>query len=180
LPRLAPPKRKFQPRFFDAYSLHAYQSEKELMRRTFLLVVATLAIASPWMAGCNRATSSYTKVEPAKVEHTAGSEISKVTLSEKAMERIGVKTTPLLEGKVEGAQNDAPRPFVPYSAIMYVPNGNAYVYTSPSPRTFVRHPVGVDYIERGVAVLKTGPKPGTEVVTEGAAELFGAEFGVGH
>lgn len=148
------------------------------MRRTPLVLVAALAAAG--LAGCNRAGSTYTKVEPAKVEHTTGSEISKVTLSEKAMERIGVKTAPIQEGKVEGVENATPRPFVPYSAIMYVPNGDAFVYTSPSPRAFVRHPVDVDYIERGVAVLKSGPKPGTEIVTVGAAELFGAEFGVGH
>jgi len=31
----------------------------------------------------------------------------------------------------------------------------------------------------GTAVLASGPKPGAAVVTEGAAELFGAEFGTG-
>jgi hypothetical protein len=28
----------------------------------------------------------------------------------------------------------------------------------------------------GIAVLERGPKPGTQVVVEGAAELFGTEF----
>ena len=31
----------------------------------------------------------------------------------------------------------------------------------------------------GLALLDVGPAPGTRVVTAGAAELFGTEFGVG-
>jgi hypothetical protein len=150
------------------------------MRTSTFTLVAALVVAALPLVGCNRAGSNYTKVEPAKVEHTAGSEISKLTLTEKAMERLGVKTTPIVEGKIEGAADDTPRPFVPYSAVMYVPNGDTFVYTSPSPRTFVRQPVHIDYIERDVAVLKDGPPTGTQVVSVGAAELFGTEFGVGH
>jgi hypothetical protein len=150
------------------------------MRISSAILVATVAVAGSPLCGCQREAAMQAKVEPAKVEHVDGSAISKVTLTEKAMERLGVKTAPVQEGKVEGAESDSPRPFVPYSAVMYVANGDAFVYTSPSPRTFVRHPVDIDYIERDVVVLKDGPKPGTEVVTVGAAELFGTEFGVGH
>ncbi len=142
------------------------------MRHAYSLAIATLAVAGLQLSGCGK-SSSYTKVEPAKVEKVDG--INKVTLSEKAMERIGVKTTPLQEGKVEGAENDVPRPFVPYSAVMYVSNGDTFVYTSPKPQTFVREAINIDYIAGNVAVLKEGPPAGTNVVTVGAAELFGAE-----
>ena len=145
----------------------------------FTCATASSLPACRWPGATERETT-YTKVEPAKVEHKAGSEISKLTLTEKAMERLGVKTTPIVEGKIEGAANDAPRQSVPYSAVMYVPNGDTFVYTSPSPRTFVRDRYNIDYIEREVAVLKDGPPAGTQVVTVGAAELFGTEFGVGH
>jgi hypothetical protein len=33
------------------------------------------------------------------------------------------------------------------------------------------------YVRDGEAVLASGPKPGTRIVTNGAAELFGAETG---
>ena len=90
-----------------------------------------------------------------------------------------ITPTPLGEGKIEGAANDTPRRFVPYSALMYVSTGDTFVYTSPKPRTFVRQAVNIDYIADNVAVLKEGPPVGTEVVTVGAAELFGAEAGAG-
>jgi len=45
---------------------------------------------------------------------------------------------------------------------------------------FVRHPVTIEYIDKEKAVLQDGPDVDTEVVTVGAAELFGAELGVGH
>ena len=144
------------------------------------LAVAALVVAGLQLTGCQRESSTYTKVEPAKVEHVEGSEISRLTLTEKAMERLGVKTTPVREAQAEGAKNQQARPVVPYSAVMYVPSGETFVYTSPQPRTFVRQAVNIDYIEGDSAVLNEGPPTGTEVVSVGAAELFGTEFGVGH
>jgi hypothetical protein len=150
------------------------------MRYKNHILIAGLVVAALPLAGCSRKTSTYTKVEPAKIEHAKDSQITRITLTEQAMQRLGVKTAPLQEGKVQGDEKAALRPFVPDSAVMYVANGETYVYTSPNPRTFVRHEVDVDYIKGGVAVLKKGPPPGTNVVTIGAAELFGTEFGVGH
>jgi hypothetical protein len=45
--------------------------------------------------------------------------------------------------------------------------------------TFVRRRVEVVRVADGRAVLSFGPKVGTPVVTGGAAELFGTEFGAG-
>ena len=73
-----------------------------------------------------------------------------------------------------------PQKIVPYSSVIYDLNGNTWTYTNPEPLTFLRHPISVDYIEGDVAVLTDGPPPGTTIVTVGAAELFGTEFGVGH
>ncbi|MEX2308957.1 MAG: hypothetical protein WD738_15255 [Pirellulales bacterium] len=150
------------------------------MRLTFPFTIAALAVASVQLAGCQREASSYTKVEPAHVEHVEGSEISKLTLTEKAMERLDVQTVPVAEAEVGEEGSREARPVVPYSAVMYVPDGKTFVYTSPQPRTFVRHAVNVDFIEGDSAVLNEGPPTGTQVVTVGAAELFGAEVGVGH
>jgi hypothetical protein len=72
------------------------------------------------------------------------------------------------------------RTAVPYSALIYDTQGETWVYTSPAPRTFVRHKVDVDDIEGDVAVLDEGPPIGTVVVSVGVAELYGAETKVGH
>jgi hypothetical protein len=149
------------------------------MHYTNKILIAGLVIAALPLAGCGQKASSYTKVEPAIVEHPKDSQITRITLTEQAINRIGVKTAPLQEG-VNGDDKATPRPFVPDSAVMYVANGETYVYTSPAPRTFVRHAVDIEYIKGGVAVLKKGPPAGTQVVTVGASELFGTEFGVGH
>lgn len=150
------------------------------MLHTNRILIGGLIVAALPLAGCSKKASTYTKVEPATVEHAKDSQITRITLTEQAMERIGLKTAPLQEGKMEGDEKAAPRPFVPDSAVMYVANGETYVYTSPKPRTFVRQAVDIEYIKGGVAVLKKGPPAGTQVVTVGASELFGTEFGVGH
>jgi hypothetical protein len=89
-----------------------------------------------------------------------------------AGQRVRVEV-PLVGG---GAQ----RKVVPYSSVIYDLKGDAWAYTSPAPLTFVRDRIGIDFIEGDKAVLSLGPGSGTEVVTVGAAELFGTEFGVGH
>lgn len=146
------------------------------MRHTYALAMSVVTVIGLQLAGCSK-PASYTKVEPFSTKKENG--INKVTFTEKAMERAAVKTAPLQEGKVDGADNASPRPFVPYSALMYVPTGETFIYTSPTPRTFVRQAVNVDYIAKDVVVLKDGPPKGTEIVTVGAAEIFGAEVGNG-
>jgi hypothetical protein len=63
--------------------------------------------------------------------------------------------------------------------VLYDVHGETWVYTSLEPLIYVRHSISVDYIEGDVAVLSEGPPAGTEVVMAGAAELFGAEAGIG-
>ena len=63
-------------------------------------------------------------------------------------------------------------------SLMYGLNGETWAYTMPEPLTFVRETITVDYIEGDMAVLLAGPAIGTEVVTVGAALLYGAETGV--
>jgi hypothetical protein len=68
---------------------------------------------------------------------------------------------------------------IPYAAVLYDTHGETWAYTRLEPLTFVRHLIVVDYIEGDLAVLSEGPPAGTEVVTAGAGELFGAESGIG-
>lgn len=71
------------------------------------------------------------------------------------------------------------RKTVPYSAVLYDLSGDTWVYTAPTPLTFVRQPIKVDYIEGDLAILSEGPPAGTPVVTVGLAPLIGVETGVG-
>jgi len=82
--------------------------------------------------------------------------------------------------RVELTGSETLRKVVPYAAVVYDAHGASWVYTNPTPLTFVRHPISVDYIEGDLAMLSDGPSPGTMVVTSGVAELFGTEFEVGH
>jgi len=68
---------------------------------------------------------------------------------------------------------------IPYSAVIYGLNGETWAYTNPEPLTYVRHPITIDYIDGGLAILLDGPSQGTDIVTIGVAELFGTETGVG-
>jgi RND family efflux transporter MFP subunit len=67
----------------------------------------------------------------------------------------------------------------PYASLIYDIHGGSWVYENPEPGVFVRSRVEVDYIAGNLAVLRRGPAKGTAVVTDGAAELFGTEFGGG-
>ena len=113
---------------------------------------------------------------PSEVEHIAGSDISRVTLTERAIERIDLRTTQVREMDVAGT----PRTFVPYSSIIYDAHGGTWVYTSPKPRTFVRQKITVDRIDGDWVLLDEGPAVGTSVASVGVAELYGTEFEVGH
>jgi hypothetical protein len=81
--------------------------------------------------------------------------------------------------EVSMVPSGATQKIVPYDAMLYDLNGKAWVFTNPEPLVYIRAPITVDYIEGDLAVLSEGPPAGTEVVTAGASELFGAETGIG-
>ncbi len=83
-----------------------------------------------------------------------------------------VRVSVLKRGKEECLQ-------VPYPAILYDIHGGTWVYEKTEPFTFVRRRVSVENISGEAACLSKGLKTGTVVVTDGAAELFGTEFGAG-
>lgn len=66
---------------------------------------------------------------------------------------------------------------VPASAILTDINGGEWVYVETAARTYERRRVEVARIAAGRAVLARGLEAGAKVVTAGAAELFGTEFG---
>ncbi|MBS1806612.1 MAG: efflux RND transporter periplasmic adaptor subunit [Acidobacteria bacterium] len=68
---------------------------------------------------------------------------------------------------------------IPWSAVLHDVQGGAWVYENTVPQTFVRRPVEVKRVSGATAVLSRAPSPGAKIVTVGATELFGTEFGAG-
>jgi hypothetical protein len=113
--------------------------------------------------------------EAAKVEQVDGSSFPQITLSDQAAERLGVATDPV---RMQ-ASGDIQQPTIPYRAVVYDAQGQAFTYVSSHPHVYTRVPLTVEDIQGDLAVLSAGPTAGTPVVTTGAAELWGAETGVG-
>ncbi len=65
---------------------------------------------------------------------------------------------------------------VPWKAVLFDIHGFAWVYVETAEHTYERRRIEIKYIDNERAILAAGPKPGSNVVTNGAAELFGREF----
>jgi RND family efflux transporter MFP subunit len=68
---------------------------------------------------------------------------------------------------------------VPAGAILYDIYGGTWVYEVAGLRKYVRRRVAIRFVDGDDVVLGSGPKVNTPVVVDGAAELFGTEFGAG-
>lgn len=68
---------------------------------------------------------------------------------------------------------------LPWAAVLHDIQGATWVYEQTAPQTYVRRAVEVRYVTEGLAVLGRAPANGAKIVTTGAFELFGTEFGVG-
>ena len=241
------------------------------MRRDYRLWAVVAILAGLQTAACTQKAEILSEIKPAKVERVQGTELSRLTLTPKAVERLDIKTAAVREEQIRArkrqaagevihrpaaaAANDgskvwvrvamspadlrsvagsqpaqiasladvtggttaraiaslngakeltalhyavdqadgftpgqrvrvelalsgaAMRKVVPTSSVLYDAKGKTWVYTSPEPRVFVRHAITVDHIDGDRVVLSDGPAPGTAVVTVGAAELLGTEYG---
>lgn len=139
------------------------------IQRTML---AALLIVGLQLTACQRQHAAHPAAHPAEIKKIEGSDLSSVTLTEQAMKRLDVKTDQVREqeGKI----------VVPYSSLIYDPKGQTWVYTNPQPRTFVRHKVDIARIKGDMVVLNDGPPAGTTIASVAVAEIYGAEFKVGH
>ena len=144
--------------------------------RHWTFAVLVLAVAGLALAACSPSSSGTTPKDPAVVvEKNAETGLSKLTLSAKAAERLGIATAAVTAGSAGGAA----RTVVPYAAVIYDASGKTWANTNTGALVFVRQPITVDRIEADRAVLSGGPPVGTLVVTVGVAELWGIETGVG-
>jgi RND family efflux transporter MFP subunit len=68
---------------------------------------------------------------------------------------------------------------IPRAAVLRDIHGTAWVYVKSGEHEFRRQRVCVVFNTHALAVLSLGPEVGTPIVVDGAAELFGTEFGAG-
>ncbi|WCT73067.1 efflux RND transporter periplasmic adaptor subunit [Sphingomonas naphthae] len=77
------------------------------------------------------------------------------------------------------ARHDGAGLAVPASAIVRDIYGGEWVYQRTAPDTYQRRRIEIVAQADGQAIVGRGLEPGAAVVTAGAAELFGTEFGAG-
>jgi hypothetical protein len=140
-------------------------------------ILATLVASLLPLSACSQHDSHAAHGEhPAQVDKIDGSELSRVTLTARAAERIGLETVSVTEQDRNGSM----RMVVPYSSLIYDPQGRTWIYTSPQALTFVRVQVDVDSIDGDQVFLSEGPTAGTKIASVGVTQIYGAETGVGH
>jgi hypothetical protein len=129
------------------------------------------------LSACGEASTGYdyetaSHHEPAKLEPIKGTDVHRVIFDAEGAKRVGLQTAPIRQN---GQQTE-----IPYDAVIYNSDGKTYTYTAPEPLTYVRQEIDIDHVVGDSAMLSKGPPAGTEVVTVGAAEVYGTEFEVAH
>ena len=105
------------------------------------------------MAAC--ADKSATEEEgggAATIEPIEGTDLSTVTLTAEAAQRIDLQTA-----AIEEASGNTQ---IPYAAVLYDPDGATWAFVKADGLTFQREPITVDHIDAGVAFLTERRQPG--------------------
>ncbi len=124
------------------------------------------------IAGCG-ASSEPTVPASSHVVHVPGTSETRIVLSSVGAQRIGLRTA-----RVESSRGKAGSIAIPYSAVIYDPNGRTFAFTALSPLTYTENAITIDHISGNTAYLRRGPRVGAQVVTAGAEELYGVQSGV--
>ena len=120
-------------------------------------VTATPIVAPPTANALSATVDLYYEIENADARFRPG-------------ERVSVQVP--LDGEAESL-------VLPRAAVLLDINGTVWVYVKSGDHEFRRQRVAVTFTTDELAVLSLGPEVGTHVVVDGAAELFGTEFGAG-
>ena len=141
------------------------------MKHIHLLFISFLMILSLQLAACAPQEETQEEVKPVSLEPIEGTDLNRLTLTEKAAERLGLETAEVSSENVNGVD----RIVIPYAALLYDPSGQAWAYVAIGPLQYQRQAITVDSIEGGQVILSGGLDAGATVVTLGATELFGSE-----
>lgn len=136
-------------------------------------MMLALVIAGLNLAACSPKPKTE-KIQPFRLEVMEETDLKRVVLTEKAVQRLDVRTIPVRTQMVDGSEQKV----IPYAAVLYDVHGAAWTYVNPQPLVFYRQAIVIAAIQDDLVMLSDGPEVGTPVVVVGAAELYGAELGV--
>lgn len=140
-------------------------------RRRAAGVLAGVFSAGLLGTGCTEYEAPAAEVhQPATIEEVEGLDVKRVTFDQAGADRVSLQT--------ETVRRTEDGTVLPYAALIYDPQGVAWVYTNPEPLTFQRAEVVVDRIVDDDVWITDGPPPGTRVVTVGSTEVYGAELNI--
>jgi hypothetical protein len=144
-------------------------NRRTTLRKAVLGCVVAVAIATS--AGCAEIESVTAEpYEPAALESTGPDKPARVILTQEAVDRVALQT---IEVKALGKDLT-----VDHAALVFDKAGKPWVFSVVGPRTYVRAAVTIKEVQDNVVTLSAGPPAGTQVVTVGAIELWGAELGI--
>jgi hypothetical protein len=139
------------------------------LRKAVLGCVVAIMVAIS--TGCAEIESTTAEpYEPAALETPGPGQPARVILTEEAVDRVALQTT---EVKMLGKDHA-----VDHAALVFDKAGKPWVFTVVAPRTYVRAAIGIKDVQDNLVILSSGPPAGTQVVTIGAIELWGAELGI--
>lgn len=140
----------------------------QLHHRWIILIAAAVLP----LAGCDKAVTAKVPVPKAAEVKPGGPDgVKIITLSELASKRLGITFAEVTKS------GDALT--MPYNALLYDPTGGEWAYASSQVNVYARAALKVQKIEGETVYLSKGPAVGTKLVTNGAAELYGIEYGIG-
>src|SRR4249920_1982647 len=116
--------------------------------------VACLVVgAAVILTGCSTAAAPA-ETPPAVVTPIAGSQVQRLQLTDRAMQRLGITTQPVRKaptaaGKASGTTGM--HKVIPYSAVIYDTDGSTWTYVNTAARTYVRQPITITAIQGNAA-----------------------------
>jgi hypothetical protein len=133
-------------------------------------VAAGLAVIASGLAlgACSEVESNLRENQPYEVIGAEDAAIKTVKMDD--------ATAGLLPVRLAEVRREGERKVVPHSAVIYNPDGDAFVYTKPKAETYIRAPIEIVRVNGNYATLSKGPPAGTRIVTTGSAELLATEY----
>jgi hypothetical protein len=142
-------------------------SRRSRLPRPLAAGLAALAAALV-LGACSEVESNVRENQPYTVEGPEDAAIKTVKMAD--------ATAALLPVETVSVRKDDRRKVVPHNAVIYNPDGGAFVYTKPKAETYIRAPIDIVRVSGDDATLSKGPPVGTTIVTTGSAELLATEY----
>jgi hypothetical protein len=139
------------------------------MRPRLLATGIAVACTAVPLGACTEVESASVEgYQPSKLHHVEGAEVQRVTFTPEGARRTALRTA--------SVERRGGHTTIPYAALIYDADGRTWVYTTNGRLSFVRAEVVVDRIDGDRVTLSDGPRPGTNIVTVGAAQVYGTEL----